>query len=146
MATVWTTAKDILRYTSPLISMVIEGVEKATGAVNSAADKGIEPLRQEVAKQEIRLGFEMQQAKIAQELAIAQRILNAEVVEIEEFYDRSGKGQLGLKLEPDVPTLGLGAEGKSVVKRIYKFSGRRSPEGENSTPDISNSGPQQLPA
>jgi hypothetical protein len=114
--------------------LVIRNVEKATGAVNLAADKGIETLREEVAKQEIRLGFEMQQAKIAQELAIAQRISNAETVEIEEFYDRSGKGQLGVKLDLDVPTVGLGAEGKSVVRRIYKFSGRHSEEGENSTP------------
>ena len=65
MATIWTAAKDTLRYTSPLVLLVVEGVEKATGAVNLAADKGIETLKEEVAKQEIRLGFELQQAKIA---------------------------------------------------------------------------------
>ena len=34
----------------------------------------------------IRAKFGLQQAKVAQELAIAQRILNADTVEIEEFY------------------------------------------------------------
>jgi len=102
----------------------MEGAEKATNAVNAASDKGVDALREEVAKQEIRLKFELQKAKIDQELAIAQRIRDAETVEIEEFYDRSAKGELGAKVDGSVASLGLGAEGKSVTKRIYHFSGR----------------------
>ena len=138
MASAWETAKQVVRIVSPLTGRIIESVEKATGAVNLASDKGIDALREEVAKQELRLQFDLQQAKIAQELAIAQRILNAEVVEIEEFYDRSGRGHLGAKGDQDGATLGFGAEGKSVVKRIYKFIARRSETEDNSNSGAGN--------
>ena len=63
------------------------------------------------------------QAKVAQELAIAKRIELAEQVEIEDFYDTSGDGNIGLKV--DVTSVALGASGsaRKVTKRIYKFSG-----------------------
>jgi hypothetical protein len=119
----WDVAKQVARFV-PLAGLVMEGAERAAIAVNEASGKSLNALRDEVAKQEIRLKFELQQAKIAQELAIAQRIVDAETVEIEEFYDRSGKGELGAKLEGEVASFGFGVDGKSVTKRIYKFKGR----------------------
>jgi hypothetical protein len=98
------------------------GAEKASEAVRDASHKGMDALREELAKQELKLKFELQQAKIEQELAIAHRIRHAQVVEIEEFYDRSGKGQVGAHLEGEVASLGLAAEGKSVTKRVYRFT------------------------
>jgi len=71
------------------------------------------------------MGFALQQARIAQELAIAKRIENADVVEIEEFYDASGKGNIGISADANsgVASFGIGAEGRRVVKRIYHFKG-----------------------
>lgn len=60
------------------------------------------------------------QAKVAQELAIAQRINTAEEVEIEEFYDVSGKGNIGLQVDMKSETLGLGAGVKE--ERLQKES------------------------
>ncbi len=63
------------------------------------------------------------QAKVAQELAIAQRISTSEIVEIEEFYDVSGEGNLGAKVDESAFSLGAAGKGKKVTKRVIKFSG-----------------------
>ena len=65
------------------------------------------------------------QAKVQQEQAIATRILLAEVVEIEEYYDISGQGNLGLSADGASETITLGAslQGKKISKRVIKFSG-----------------------
>ncbi len=123
----WDIAKRVTGVAFPLGGLIAEGVEVAYKAINKASDQGIEQLTAEVAKQELRLKFELQQAKIAQELAIAQRILNAEVVEIEEFYDVSGSGQAGLNATAESMSLGLNIEGKRVTKRIYQFKGGQRP-------------------
>lgn len=62
---------------------------------------------------------------MAQELAIARRIDNADEVEIEQFYNVSGKGNAGLSVDANegTGTLGLGGEGSEVTKRIYRFKG-----------------------
>ena len=128
MSKVWEVAKRGIWIGSPIAGLVIEGVELAAKAVSSASDQGLGALKEEVAKQEIRLRFELQQAKIAQELAISERISNAEVVEIEEFYDVSGSAPAGAHVNKDSAACGLGAEGKSVTKRIYQFRGFRDGE------------------
>lgn len=122
-------AKEAVRLL-PLGGVIVSSIEQSTSLVDAASNKSIEALREEVAKQEIRLEFDLKQAKIAQELAIAQRILNAEIVEIEEFYDRSGSGHAGAKGDEKGITIGLGGEGKSVVKRVYKFTAGR-PDAED---------------
>lgn len=65
------------------------------------------------------------QAKVQQEQAIATRILLAEVVEIEEYYDISGKGQAGMNADmaSETISIGLSLEGKKISKRVIKFSG-----------------------
>ena len=65
------------------------------------------------------------QAKVQQEQAIATRILLAEVVEIEEYYDISGQGNLVLSADGASETITLGAslQGKKISKRVIKFSG-----------------------
>ncbi|WP_157072672.1 hypothetical protein [Photobacterium sanguinicancri] len=40
--------------------------------------------------------FAQEQAKVEQELAVARRTDNTEGVEIEEFYDNSARGKVGL--------------------------------------------------
>lgn len=127
MATDW---KQVAKFAADMVvpfgGQLVESLTKSTSAVVAASEKGLDALKDEIAKQELKLGFEMKQAKISQELAIAQRISNAETVEIEEFYDTSGRGHLGLKGEEQSITLGLGAEGKRVVRRLYKFIGWRA--------------------
>lgn len=63
------------------------------------------------------------EAKVAQELAISRRIENAAVVEIEEYYEGSGKGNAGLNAQKGSVDIGLSGEGKKITKRIYRFSG-----------------------
>ena len=50
---------------------------------------------------------------------------SAEEVEIEEFYDASGKGHAGLSVDANAATgsFGLGGEGRKVTTRIYRFKG-----------------------
>jgi microcystin degradation protein MlrC len=116
-------AKAVALASVPFGTTIAKTIENSSKDVDAASDKGIEELRQELSKQELRLGFDLQQAKIAQEMAIAHRIMNAETVEIEEFYDKSASGQAGLGLNETGVNVGLRGDGKSVTKRIYKFSG-----------------------
>lgn len=68
------------------------------------------------------------QAKAQQEQAIALRIACAEEVQIEEYYDTSGKGQLGVSMKEEGVTAGLTGDGRRVTKRIIKFTGNPCPE------------------
>lgn len=107
----------------PLFGLIIDGVEKASKSIDMASDEGLGLLREEVAKQRIKMDFSQHQARIAQELAIAKRIENAAEVEIEEFYDYSGKGSAGLTVNAESQTgsLGFSDENRRVSKRIYRF-------------------------
>jgi len=128
----WEIAKTALKYTSPVAWLVAEGAEKAAQLVANASDKGFDQLREELAKQNLQMQFAQQQARIAQELAIARRIDNAEEVEIEEFYDTSGKGSAGISIDQSSQTasIGVGAEGRLVTKRVYHFKGWRPQDNE----------------
>lgn len=64
-----------------------------------------------------------EQILLAQELAITKRIEMANQVEIEEYYEDSKDGHIGLTGSENGITLGLGAKGNRVVKRVYKFKG-----------------------
>lgn len=128
----WGIAKTALRYTSPVGWLVAEGAEKAAQLVANASDKGVDQLREEIVKQNLQMQFAQQQARIAQELAIARRIDNAEEVEIEEFYDTSGKGSAGISIDQSSQTasVGVGTEGRRVTKRVYHFKGWRPQDNE----------------
>lgn len=104
--------------------LISEMIQRANTSVDDAAKGGVDDLKKEVAMQEIRAQFELQQAKIAQEMAIAQRISEAETVEIEEFYETSGKAGVGAGVQGQTVSVGASAEGMRVTKRIYTFKGR----------------------
>jgi hypothetical protein len=118
-------AKIALRISSPVGWLVAEGAEKAAQMVANASNNGVDQLKEEITKQTLQMQFAQQQARIAQELAIARRIDNAEEVEIEEFYDTSGKGNTGISIDQASQTasVGVGAEGRRVTKRVYHFKG-----------------------
>ncbi|MDY4347003.1 hypothetical protein [Pectobacterium brasiliense] len=108
-------------------------IEKALGATlnvfsEKAADSNVstEQLSEEAGKAKIKSTVLLEQAKVEQETSIAKRILIAEEVEIEEFYDASGSGGAGAKTDGTNFTLGVHGEGKKVTKRIIRFKGFNS--------------------
>lgn len=130
---IWDKTKEVMKYTSPLTWLVLEGAENASNAISNAANEGLEPLKLEFEKQQIQMLFAQQQAKIEQELAIARRIDSAEEVEIEEYYDKSGGGNIGASFDPktQMMTGNIGGQGRSVTKRVYHFRGMRPLIGDD---------------
>jgi hypothetical protein len=125
MESVWNKSKSILKYANPVAWMVAEGVEKTIDSIKKASEQGIDELKIEITKQNFQIQIQQQQARISQELAIARRIENAAEVEIEEFYDASGSGNLGINFDSKSETgcIGIGGEGRKVTKRVYHFRG-----------------------
>lgn len=83
-----------------------------------------EALNDDAKKEEVKLALAKSQARVAQELAIAQRIESAEEVEIEEIYDNSGSGNIGLSSNgADSLSIGIQGNGRGISKRIYRFKG-----------------------
>ncbi len=119
-------AFESLKYISPLSYMIAKKVQ----ASSEKSDKilqgdNINDMLTELKKKEIETKLRELEAKINQELAIAYRIENAIEVEIEEYYEGSGKGSAGLSATEKNITVGLSGEGRKVTKRIYKFKGLR---------------------
>jgi hypothetical protein len=119
------TKEKILFSLNPTAYIIGQGAEKALERVEKLnhSNAPIQEIRNEVARQEIVAKMRESQAKVAQELAIAQRINTAEQVEIEEFYDTSGKAGLSANVTEGAITGGLNGEGRKVTKRIYRFTG-----------------------
>lgn len=85
--------------------------------------RNIAELENEEQLQEVQHRISEYQARVAQELAIAQRIENAEEVEIEEIYDNFGTGGIGVQSTDGGLNVGIHGNGRKVVKRIYRFKG-----------------------
>lgn len=105
-----------------LAKKIVEAVT-ATESDGSATD--IE--RTYADTQSVRQKIELMQAaaRAAQEHALAERIKFAEEVEIEEFYEASGGGDLGLKGDAKSQTAAFGAfgRGQKVTRRVVKLKG-----------------------
>lgn len=97
-------------------------VEFSEGSEKSS----LQELKEHALREEIKSSVLQNQAKVEQELAIARRIENAEEVEIEEYYDLSGNGGVGLKGDDKGVTVGVNGEGRKVTKRVIKFRGYNS--------------------
>lgn len=104
------------------------------GDIKEAESKGVEELELEVAKQKIVMDFQTHQARVSQEIAIAERISTSHEVDITEYYDISGKGQAGITAQESGITAGIGGEGRKITHRTIKFSGFSSPNA----PEIEN--------
>lgn len=63
------------------------------------------------------------EAKIAQELAIAERIKNAVNVEIEEYYEDVSDSKAGISVKEDQGSLDFSDSDRKITKRVYKFLG-----------------------
>jgi hypothetical protein len=118
-----TTSKMVLSM-NPVTSLILEATEQAINNSSAVAKKGdLEEMKNEAMRQEISLKMAKEQAKVSQEIAIARRIETAEEVTIEEYYDYSGEGGIGLKSDGKDISLGINGSGKNVTKRVYTFKG-----------------------
>jgi hypothetical protein len=105
------------------VKVIRTAMSSAQGDMKSAEAKGLAELELEAAKQKVLMEFQAHQARVSQELAIAERISNSSDVEITEYYDVSGKGHAGLTASETSITAGIGGEGRKVTHRVIKFTG-----------------------
>jgi hypothetical protein len=120
--TVWKYAK----YVMPMGTVIDSAIDAAAWVLNKTNGNG-SVNDQEVLQAELKMRMAAAHAKVTQELAIARRISEATEVSIEEHYAYSGAAHIGIKLEKEAGTIGAGAEGMHVSKRVYKFSGFLTP-------------------
>lgn len=118
---------------APVVAAISAALASSQNEIKDAEGKSLESLETEARKQQIVMDFQAHQARVAQEISIAQRIASSEEVEIEEYYDASGKGNAGLASEDMNVSLGLSGEGRKVTKRVIKFKGC----GANAVDDLS---------
>lgn len=114
----------IYPFFNPTGYLISLGIKKIVESISeSDSSTPMATLKEESLRAEIKAKALLAQAKVEQELAISRRIDSAEEVEIEEFYDTSGKGNAGLNTDGESISLGLGGEGRRVTKRVIKFKG-----------------------
>lgn len=109
------------------VKVLRNALSDSQGDIKDAESKGVEELELEVAKQKILMEFQIHQARVSQEIAIAERISTSHEVEITEYYDVSGKGQAGITAQESGITAGIGGEGRKITHRTIKFSGLSLP-------------------
>lgn len=111
------------RFLAPVVGSIVAALATAQTEMKEAENKNLESLESEARKQQILMEFQAHQARVAQEMSIAERIASSEEVEIEEYYDTSAKGNAGLNASKESVSLGAAAEGRKVTKRVIKFKG-----------------------
>lgn len=125
-------AIKVLKASSPVLAALTGLLIDSARETEKLAESGeIENLDAEAKKQAISLNMARMQASVAQELAIAERIKDAYEVEIEEYYEGSGAAGLNVNASVDSASIGLGGQSHKVVKRVYRFTGKKS--GDNET-------------
>lgn len=85
--------------------------------------ESLEQMEENANKQEISDRLSESRARVLQELAIARRIETADEVEIEEYFDSLGEGNVGVTAKDQSVKIGLNGNGRKVVKRVYRFKG-----------------------
>ena len=114
------------------VKVLRTALTESQGDIRTAESQGMQELQAEAQKQKIVMEFQAHQARVSQEIAIAERISTSNEVEITEYYDVSGKGHAGLSAQESSITAGIGGEGRKVTHRIIKFSGCNRPEASGS--------------
>lgn len=110
---------EVLKY------MAIPGysIYKLYDALSNTENNTTDELEESARRSELESFILQSRAKVEQELSIARRIMCADEVEIEEYYDVNGKGNVGLKSDDSSFTVGASGEGRKVTKRVIKFKG-----------------------
>lgn len=119
-------AKFALNPTGYLIRKIASNVVEESA--NSKPGK-LEDLRLEAERQALEMKMAEAKARVAQELALAQRIETAEEVEMEEFYETAADGKAGISVEGEGLSAGLSGSGRRVTKRVFRFKGVAAPQG-----------------
>jgi len=115
---------DVLASLIKGLSFKISTTEKVTES------KDLSLIDAEAKRQAIELQMAHAQAKVAQEVAIAQRIEYADEVIIEEYYEGEAKGKVGITGDEKGMTVGVSGEGRRVTKRVYRFIGNAQKTGK----------------
>ncbi|MCI1013311.1 hypothetical protein HWE04_05575 [Herbaspirillum sp. C7C2] len=116
-------AVEAIKFSFNPSGYLIERLAKKVIAEESTSPTAIDDLRLLAERQEIEMKMAEAQARVAQELALASRIETAEEVEMEEYYDTSGEGSLGVQATEGTLSLGASGSGRKVSKRVFRFKG-----------------------
>ncbi len=115
-------ALEVLKASSPVIAALTGVVLDSAKKTDELQESGeLSALNEEAKKQAISLQMAKMQATVAQELAIAERIKNAEEVEIEEYYEGEKSAGINASANLDGGSISLGGSGRQVTKRVYRF-------------------------
>lgn len=88
-------------------------------------EKELRAFQLQLQRDEAKASLAKSMAAVQQEMAIANRIATADEVEIEEYYEATGKGVAGFSLDEKGATLGVSGEGRKITKRVLRFKGWR---------------------
>lgn len=123
-------AKIALNPSGYLLGQIVEIASKSVSKAETISGKELAVLKMESERQELQMRMAEAQARVAQEVAIARRIETAAEVEMEEFYDYSGKGHVGVNSDGESLSMGAGGSGRQISKRVYRFRGNTAPTFE----------------
>ena len=113
---------EVLKASSPVIAALTDLVLDSAKKTDELQESGeLSALNDEARKQAISLQMAKMQATVAQELAIAERIKNAEEVEIEEYYEGEKSAGINATANQEGGSISLGGSGRQVTKRVYRF-------------------------
>ena len=121
----WEVTFQALVATTPIIGPSAAALLRASQDSKKASESNdLQVLTDEAERQKVELLMAEMQARVAQEMAIAQRIQSASEVEIEEYYEGSGEGNAGITAKEGAVTFGVSGRGSKVTRRVYRFKGR----------------------
>jgi glycogen synthase len=120
-------SEKIIKSLFPIHSMIYENIMKSQVVAESILEGGNwVKIKAELTKKRAEAEMNELNAKVLQELAIANRIENAVDVEIEEYYEKGGSGKVTGTLTEENTVVDLGGNHKKIEKRVYKFKGLRN--------------------
>ncbi|MBO2616523.1 hypothetical protein [Shewanella algae] len=122
----WEVALEAAVAATPIIGPSAVALLRASQESKKASESNdLATLTDEAERQRVELLMAEMQARVAQEMAIAQRIQSAQEVEIEEYYEGTGEGNAGLKASDGALNIGISGKGSKVTKRVYRFKGQQ---------------------
>jgi len=118
-----TAARIALNPSGYLLDRLVETTAKRVAEAEEDARIELADLRVKAERQQLEMQIAADQARVAQEIAIAKRIETAVEVVMEEYYDYSSNAEIGAKTDRANLSLSAGGNTKKVSKRVFRFSG-----------------------
>ncbi len=125
-------------YSKVMIDLTKVIVDKVWASESVSETKDLSIIDEEAKRQALELQMAHAQAKVAQEIAIANRIENAKEVVLEEYYEGEAEGKVGVATNEAGVTIGVSGAGRKVTKRIYRFIGGEKTPNERNTYESKN--------